>query len=105
MLFILSITGNAPIGGGRDTAADDMVHLSGAINAAASVSDYKPMGREAILAARPDVLLMMDSHANTFGGTQAVLSRSEFALTPAGQAGHVVTMDGLLLLGFGPHTP
>ena len=105
VLFILSIVGNAPIVGGRDTAADDIIHLAGATNAAAAVSGYKPMGREAILAAQPDALLMMDHHAATFGGAKAVLSRPEFALTPAGQAGRVVTMDGLLLLGFGPRTP
>ena len=105
VLFILSIAGNAPIVGGRDTAADDIVRLAGATNAAAAVSGYKPMGREAILAARPDVLLLMDHHADTFGGAKAILSRPELALTPAGQAGRVVTMDGLLLLGFGPRTP
>lgn len=105
VLFILSIAGNAPIVGGRDTGADDIIRLAGATNAAAAVSGYKPMGREAILAAQPDVLLMMDRHAETFGGATAILSRPEFALTPAGQAGHAVTMDGLLLLGFGPRTP
>ena len=105
VLFILSIAGNGPVIGGRDTSADHIIRLAGATNAAAAVSGYKPMGREAILAAQPDVLLMMDRHADTFGGTKAILSRPEFALTPAGRAGHVVTMDGLLLLGFGPRTP
>lgn len=105
VLFILSIVGNAPIVGGHDTAADDIIRLAGATNAAAAVSGYKPMGREAILAAQPDVLLLMSHHADTFGGADAILSRPEFALTPAGQAGHAVTMDGLLLLGFGPRTP
>ena len=105
VLFILSIAGNAPIVGGHDTAADDIIRLAGATNAAAAVSGYKPMGREAILAAQPDVLLMMSRHADTFGGADAILSRPEFALTAAGQAGHAVTMDGLLLLGFGPRTP
>lgn len=105
VLFVLSIMGNAPIVGGRDTGADDIIRLAGATNAAAEVSGYKPMGREAILASQPDVLLVMDHHAETFGGAEAILSRPEFALTPAGQAGHAVTMDGLLLLGFGPRTP
>lgn len=105
VLFILSIAGNASIVGGRDTGADDIIRLAGATNAAAAVGGYKPMGREAILAAQPDVLLLMDRHAETFGGAEAILSRPEFALTPAGQTGHAVTMDGLLLLGFGPRTP
>ena len=104
VLFILSIAGNAPIIGGHDAAADDIIRLAGATNAAAAVSGYKPMGREAILAAQPDVM-MMSHHADMFGGAAAILSRPEFALTPAGQAGHAVTMDGLLLLGFGPRTP
>ena len=105
VLFVLSIMGNAPLIGGRDTAADEMIRLAGATNAAASIHGYKPMGREAILAAQPDVILLMDSHADTLGGVEEVLARPEIALTPAGQAGRAVTMDGLLLLGFGPRTP
>lgn len=105
VLFILSVMGNAPLIGGRNTAADEMIRLAGGTNAAAAMDGYKPMGREAILATQPDVLLLMDSHADIFGRVEAVLARPELALTPAGQAGRAVTMDGLLLLGFGPRTP
>ena len=105
VLFILSIQGGAPLVGGRDTTADEMIRLAGAENAGAMLNGYKPMNKEAILAAAPDVILMMDQHATRAGGIEGILSRPEIALTPAGQAGRAVTMEGMLLLGFGPRTP
>jgi iron complex transport system substrate-binding protein len=105
VLFVLSIQNGAPLVGGSGTSADAMIALAGGVNAATGFADYKPMNREAVIAAAPDVLLMMDGHANNLGGAAAVLARPEMALTPAGRAGRAVVMDGLLLLGFGPRTP
>ena len=105
VLFILSVQGGIPLVGGQDTSADEMIRLAGGLNVASSLSGYKPMNREAILAARPDVVLMMEDHASRVGGIEAVMARPEISLTPAGRAGRAVTMDGLLLLGHGPRTP
>jgi iron complex transport system substrate-binding protein len=91
--------------GGRATEADEIIRLAGGANAAASVEGYRPMTREAILAARPDALLMMESRAEAAGGLAKVLARPDIALTPAGRAGRAVAMPGMLLLGFGPRTP
>ncbi|MEL6480887.1 MAG: ABC transporter substrate-binding protein [Pseudomonadota bacterium] len=105
VLFILSFQSGAPLIGGTETTADRMITLAGGENAGASVSGYKPMSREAIIAAAPDIVLMMSQHAERFGGIETILARPEIALTPAGQAGRAVAMDGMLLLGFGPRTP
>ncbi|MEM6546269.1 MAG: ABC transporter substrate-binding protein [Pseudomonadota bacterium] len=105
VLFVLSVRSGAPLVGGLDTAAHEMITLAGGENVAADINGYKPMGREAILAAAPDVVLMMEQHAARQGGIDAILARPEIALTPAGQAKRAVTMDGMLLLGFGPRTP
>lgn len=105
VLFILSIQNGAPLVGGAGTSADAMIALAGGTNAAAGFDGYKPMNREAVLAAAPEAILMMDDHAESLGGPETVLARPEIALTPAGEAERAITMDGLLLLGFGPRTP
>ncbi|MEM8790174.1 MAG: ABC transporter substrate-binding protein [Pseudomonadota bacterium] len=104
VLFILSVQGTAPLVGGRDTAAHVMIEAAGGENAASAFDGFKPMNKEAILAAQPDVILMMQQHAQRIGGIEKVMARPEISLTPAGQKNRHVTMDGLFLLGFGPRT-
>lgn len=105
VLFILSLARGTPLAGGSVTSADTMIARAGGVNAAAGFEGYKPMSREAIIAAAPDVILMMRQHAEREGGIEAALDRPEIVLTPAGRARRGVTMDGMLLLGFGPRTP
>ncbi|MEM7240206.1 MAG: ABC transporter substrate-binding protein [Pseudomonadota bacterium] len=105
VLFILSLRGGALLAAGRDTQAHEIVTLSGGENVAASFDGFKPMNKEAVLAARPEVIVMMAQHAERSGGIDTILARPELALTPAGQNGRAITMDGMLLLGFGPRTP
>ncbi|PZQ51334.1 MAG: hemin ABC transporter substrate-binding protein [Rhodovulum sulfidophilum] len=104
VLFILTLRDGAPMVGGAGTSADAMIALAGGANAAQGFDGYKPMNREAIMAAAPDVILMMDRHGEE-NGPDEVLTLPEIAATPAGQAGRLVSMDGMLLLGFGPRTP
>lgn len=73
------------------------------------------MTDEAVIAAAPEVILMMrrgdagaDAKANGGDGQAearaAALALPALAQTPAGRNGSVVMMDGLKLLGFGPRT-
>ena len=87
---------------GQDTGADTMIGLAGGANAVQGYSGYKPLTSEAAVAAAPDVILLMDSGLESIGGAQGLWQLPGLALTPAGQQGRVVSMDGLLLLGFGP---
>lgn len=105
VLFVLALREGAPLVAGAGTSAEAMIELAGAENAATGFDGYKAMSREAVLAAAPDVVLMMEGRDELAGGPEAVLALPEIAATPAGQAGRLVTMDGLLLLGFGPRTP
>ncbi|MEM0943468.1 MAG: ABC transporter substrate-binding protein [Pseudomonadota bacterium] len=105
VMFVLSVDGGMPLVGGRNTSADQMIREAGALNVAADFEGFKPMSREAIIAAQPEALLMMEQHAQRSGGVTAMLARPEFALTPAGQQNRAITMDGMLMLGFGPRTP
>ncbi|MCY4603408.1 MAG: hemin ABC transporter substrate-binding protein [Gemmatimonadetes bacterium] len=87
---------------GQDTSADTMIGLAGATNAVQGYNGYKPLTSEAAVAAAPDLILLMDSGLESIGGAQGLWQLPGLALTPAGQQGRVLSMDGLLLLGFGP---
>jgi iron complex transport system substrate-binding protein len=77
---------------GRDTAANAMIHLAGGINPMASVfSGYRPMTSEALITAAPDVLLV------TTEGLQHINKTKIHT--------HIIDMDALKLLGFGPRLP
>ena len=87
---------------GQDTAADTMIDLAGGTNAVQGYNGYKPLTSEAAVAAAPDLILLMDSGLESIGGAQGLWQLPGLALTPAGKQGRVLSMDGLLLLGFGP---
>ncbi len=105
VIFVLAMGTGGPMVGGNGSSAESIITLAGGINAASGFEGYKPMSREAILSAQPDVLLMMNSSIERFGGIEKILSMPEFSLTPAGLNKRYVEMDGMLLLGFGPRTP
>ncbi|QDY68232.1 heme/hemin ABC transporter substrate-binding protein [Qingshengfaniella alkalisoli] len=104
VLFILSMQGGRIMASGADTGADGMIRLAGAVNAVSGFSGYKPLTDEAISAASPDVILMMDRGGDHGGTVDQVVSHPAISVTPAGKTGAVIRMDGLYLLGFGPRT-
>lgn len=115
VLFILSMQGGKLTVGGSGTSADGIIRLAGGQNVIAGVQGYKPVTDEAVIAAAPEVILMMrrgdagaDAKANGGDGQAearaAALALPALAQTPAGRNGSVVMMDGLKLLGFGPRT-
>lgn len=103
ILFVLSIQGGKILAAGSETAADGIVKLAGAVNAVEGLSGYKQMSDEAIVTARPDVILMM-KNAGPAVSDDELFSHTAIASTPAGTARKVVRMDGGYLLGFGPRT-
>lgn len=105
VLFILSLQGGKVMAAGEGTEAAGIIALAGGENAATGFHGYKPMTDEAVLAAAPDVILMMDREGDLAMSNDDVMAQPALAQTPAAQAGRVVRMDGLLLLGFGPRTP
>jgi iron complex transport system substrate-binding protein len=105
VLFLLTISqGRTTVAAGRRTSAEGIIHLAGGVNAIDGFESYKPLSPEAAVAAAPEVLLVTRRSLDLLGGLEGLLSIPEVALTPAAQNGRVVTMDGLLLLGFGPRT-
>lgn len=101
VLFALSLQGGRLMASGTGTAADGAIALAGAVNALPDFSGYKAVADEAIIAARPDVILIMDRHDLK---PTDMLAYPALAATPAGRDGRLVTVDGVALLGFGPRT-
>ena len=104
ILFVLSTQGGRVMVGGQDTAADGIIQMAGGINAITQFSGYKQMTDEAIAAAAPDVILAMDRGGDHGLTKTSMLELPALALTPAAQSGHLIRMNGLHLLGFGPRT-
>lgn len=105
VIFILSVREGAPVVGGRETSANDIIELAGGENAAAAFSGWKPMNAEALIAANPDFIVMSGIHADNIGGDDVVMNRPDVQQTTAGKQGNLVKMDAMMLLGFGPRTP
>ncbi|RVC36054.1 hemin ABC transporter substrate-binding protein, partial [Mesorhizobium sp. M4A.F.Ca.ET.090.04.2.1] len=103
ILFVLSTQGGKILAAGSETAADGIVNLAGGVNAVEGFSGYKQMSDEAIVTARPEVILMMDN-AGPAVSDDELFSNPSIASTPAGAARKVIRMDGGYLLGFGPRT-
>ncbi|WP_254656145.1 ABC transporter substrate-binding protein [Ketogulonicigenium vulgare] len=80
------------------------IELAGAVNAVQGVEGYKPLTDEAITAAAPDFILMMDRGHNLDAANDELWAMPVLASTPAGQNQAVIRMDGIYLLGFGPRT-
>jgi iron complex transport system substrate-binding protein len=104
VLFVLSTQGGKIQASGTGTAADGIIALAGAINAVSDYEGYKALTEEAIIAAAPDVILMMD-RGGDHGATDAeLIAHPAVALTPAGKNHAIVRLEGSYLLGFGPRT-
>jgi iron complex transport system substrate-binding protein len=105
VLFVLSLQNGRTLVGGRNSTADAIIALAGGINVADAIEGYKPMSDESVMAAAPDVILMMRNSGSHNTTTEQLFAMPAFSQTPAAaRRGHVV-MDGLYLLGFGPRTP
>ncbi|MCD1627586.1 ABC transporter substrate-binding protein [Seohaeicola saemankumensis] len=105
VLFVLSLQSGRVMAGGEGSSAEGIIELAGGVNAATGFDGYKQMTDEAVIAAAPDLILMMDREGDLAISTEDVQAHPALGLTPAGQNGNVLRMNGVLLLGFGPRTP
>ncbi|MDQ8730934.1 ABC transporter substrate-binding protein [Bradyrhizobium sp. LHD-71] len=103
VMFVISFVNGRAMVAGRKTAAHEIIALAGGINAADNHDGYKPLSEEAIVAAKPDVVLVMQRGTDSIS-SETVFANAAFALTPAARDKSFIAMDGLYLLGFGPRT-
>jgi iron complex transport system substrate-binding protein len=104
VLFVLSTQGGRIMASGSNTAADGIIAMAGGENVISEFEGYNQLSDEAVNAASPDVVLMMDR-----GGDHGAANAELFAMpgligTPAAENDAVIRMNGLYLLGFGPRT-
>ncbi|KPF97617.1 hemin ABC transporter substrate-binding protein [Rhodopseudomonas sp. AAP120] len=104
VMFVMSLVNGQAMAAGRNTAANEIIELSGGVNAIDGYDGYKTINDEAIVAAKPDAVITIRRSRDSFEA-DAFYAHPAFALTPAGANRAFLAMDGLYLLGFGPRTP
>lgn len=102
ILFIYARGAGNLMVAGTGTPLHSMIELAGAENAAAALTDFKPLTPEALLTTNPDVILMFEKGLQSIGGIDGLLKIEGISTTIAGKNKKVVTMDGQFLSGFGP---
>ncbi|MCQ1058476.1 heme/hemin ABC transporter substrate-binding protein [Photobacterium sp. DNB23_23_1] len=101
VMFLMIHEGRPANVAGRNTTADSVIRLAGAINPAASaVESYKPISLEAMVEMQPDIILLSSRTLSQIGSADDLLKQMPLlAATPAGRNKAVVTIDGTALIG------
>lgn len=92
--------------GGDGSGADALIAAAGGVDvgAEAGYEPFTPLTAEALIAAAPDVLLVMTEGLASVGGVEGLRALPGVAQTPAGQSGQVIAVDDTVLLSFGART-
>lgn len=92
---------------GEGSGADSLITALGGVDVAAEIGwqGMRPVNDEGLVAAQPDVLLVMTKGLESAGGVDGLIERlPAIASTPAGQHRRVVDMADTEVLSFGPTT-
>ena len=93
---------------GNESGAGELIEALGGIDVASEIGwvGLRPMTDEALIAANPDIILVMSGGLESVGGVDALLEvKPALALTPAGINKRIVDMADSQILSFGPRTP
>jgi iron complex transport system substrate-binding protein len=105
VLFVIAIVNGRATVGGSGTAADAILQLAGADNAASGVNGYKPVSDEQLAEFAPDVVVTMRRGGSDQHQASQALTLPGLSQSPAAKTKSLVEMDGLYALGFGPRAP
>ena len=102
---VRDVAAERPGDGRRDRTPrpNEIIALAGGVNAIDGYDGYKIINDEAIVAAKPDVVLSIQRGKDSVDA-EAVYVHPAFALTPVAANKTFISMEGLYLLGFGPRT-
>jgi iron complex transport system substrate-binding protein len=103
VMFVMSLLSGRAMAAGQKTAANEIIALAGAVNAVQNYDGYKIINDEAIVAAKPDVVLSIQRGKDSLEA-ETVYLHPAFAMTPVAANKAFISMEGLYLLGFGPRT-
>lgn len=101
-LLLVSAGQGRLMAAGRGSSGDHIIELAGGVNAVQGFAGYKPLSAEAAVSAAPDLIIVPSHSVEAIGGEAETPRLPQLAATPAASGGHVVVVDSLLLLGFGP---
>jgi iron complex transport system substrate-binding protein len=93
---------------GDESGAGELIEALGGIDIATDIGwvGLRPMTDEALIAANPDLILVMTGGVESVGGIPQLLElKPALALTPAGRNQRFVDMADSQVLSFGPRTP
>lgn len=92
---------------GEGSGADSLISAAGAYDVAGEIGwkGNRPVTAEGLVAAAPELVVMMDKGLDSVGGVEGLLEKMPaLAQTPAGRNERIVTMSDSLVLGYGPLT-
>ncbi len=93
---------------GEDSGADSLISSAGGYDVSSEVGwkGAKPANDEGLIAAQPDVIIMMNKGLESVGGVDGLLEKfPAMAQTPAGENSRIISMNDDLVLSFGTRTP
>ena len=93
---------------GEESGAGDLITGLGGIDIATEIgwTGLRPMTDEALIAANPDLILVMSDGLASVGGPEELVAlKPAIGLTNAGRNLRFVDMDDSQVLSFGPRTP
>lgn len=102
VLFVYARGRSVLMAAGRNNQASQIMELAGVDNAGDRFLGFRPLTAEAVVAADPQVLLMMTAGMKSIGGVEGALELPGVALTDAGRQRRIVHLEDNYLLGFGP---
>jgi iron complex transport system substrate-binding protein len=90
--------------GGKGSGADTLIDMAGGIDGGteAGINGFMPITAESLVAAAPDVILVMSGGLESIGGIDGLMQIPGIAETPAGENGRILAFDDQYLLGLGP---
>jgi iron complex transport system substrate-binding protein len=101
--FVLSFANGRAMVAGRNTAADGLIRLAGAVNVFGDIDGYKPVNDEAVVAARPEAVMAMSNGGPGALSAEQVFAHAGFSGTPAAARRAFLAVEARAL-GFGPFT-
>lgn len=107
MFLYLRGTSSIYLIGGAKSGADSLIAAVGGVDVGAAKlkNPFNTLTPEAVVAANPDIFLVMSKGLQSVGGESGFLKLPGVAQTKAGKAKRIVAVDDSLLLSFGPRTP
>lgn len=87
---------------GKNTFADAIIDLSGAIPVAVDFEGMKPLTPEALPALNPDYILLFESGFQSLGGKEGLRAIQGITETEAWKKDQLIAMDGHYISAFGP---